>query len=69
MRHLHTDSGGNALHELKVHAAGGLRLYLILSDGVWYATHGTKKVSDKRVPAEITKAFDIFYFYMDSKEK
>lgn len=65
MRHIkgvRDPTGGNAeVHELKVHDAGGLRLYVVKFQNRWYATHGRKKPKDKDVPKEAKKAFGIFF--------
>ena len=47
----------SAVWELK---SGGFRLYIVAYQGKWYATHGVKKVQDKRVNAEIEKALNLF---------
>ena len=65
MRFLQSDRYGAKLHELKVHSDGGLRIYVVEFDNKWLATHGVKKVKDNRVPAEVAKAFGIFYEWHD----
>jgi putative component of toxin-antitoxin plasmid stabilization module len=52
---------GAEVHELKVHRSGGLRLYLVRYNDRWYATHGVRKVSDKQVPKQAAKAYQIFW--------
>jgi hypothetical protein len=68
MRHLETDSRGNQLHELKIHTPA-LRVYLVKSKSTWVITHGVKKVKDKLVPREISKAWDAFYLWQSPSEK
>jgi hypothetical protein len=70
MRYMESDSLGNQLHELKNHKPA-VRLYLFkLAEPVgstrWIATHGTEKVKDSRVPAEMERAWKIFYTWRDS---
>jgi hypothetical protein len=65
MKHLKSDSDGVEVHELKHHAHGGYRLYIVKFEGRWHTTHGVKKVKDKQVPAEISKAFDLFYNWQE----
>lgn len=69
MRHLDSDSLGNEIHELKNHKPA-VRLYMVkLANSVgetrWLATHGTKKVKDNRVQAEVDRAWGIFYNWLD----
>lgn len=64
MRHIHAidpRGAGAEVHELKVHRNGGLRLYVVRFEKRWYITHGVKKVPDRKVPREATKAFSIFW--------
>lgn len=61
MRHLKSDTLGNEVHELKTHADGGRRLYLVKSGVRWHATHGRRKPKDNKVNSEIGKAFELFY--------
>lgn len=68
MRYLESDSSGNQLHELKIHTPA-LRLYLVRSKSTWVVTHGVKKVKDKLVPREISKAWDAFYLWQGDNQK
>lgn len=52
---------GAEVHELKSHSGGGLRLFVVRYHSKWYLTHGGKKVSERRVPVEAARAFDIFW--------
>ncbi|MHA7292638.1 hypothetical protein [Arthrobacter sp. HLT1-21] len=58
MRFLQSGRGGTQVHELK---ADKYRLYVVKHTFIWYTTHGTAKVKDSRVPAEIEKALSIFW--------
>jgi len=67
MKHLRTEEGVE-VHELKVHADGGYRLYLIPEDGRWLVTHGVRKVKDNRVMAEVSKALRLFAEWKEAEE-
>lgn len=59
LRFLEFDTkSGAKVFELK---SGIWRLYLVNWQGVWFATHGKRKVTDSRVQQEINFAFDRFY--------
>lgn len=52
---------GAEVHELKSHSQGGLRLFVVRFQSKWYLTHGGKKISERRVPAEAERAYAIFW--------
>ena len=56
LKHLRTTPKG-VVWQLK---GDRYRLYLIQYGGIWYASHGVKKLQDKRVNAEIDKALAVF---------
>ncbi|WP_172592119.1 hypothetical protein [Subtercola boreus] len=68
MRHLATDSMGNEVHELKVHLNGGSRVYVVKHGDRWFATHGSRKPKDSRVPTEIGVAWAVFYEWYDREK-
>jgi putative component of toxin-antitoxin plasmid stabilization module len=59
MRLLQVD-GQPRVWEIKAHCGPGWRLYVVQEGRCWVATHGTKKVSDKKVPKEVAKARKIY---------
>lgn len=48
--------GEPKVHEIKAHDGPGYRLYVVRQGTTWIATHGCRKPSDKRVPAEVARA-------------
>lgn len=58
MRQLRVD-GDPPIHEIKVHAGPGYRLYVVRYGTDWVATHGREKPKGKKVPAEVKRAREI----------
>jgi putative component of toxin-antitoxin plasmid stabilization module len=56
---------GSGVHEIKVRAGPGYRLYVVQQQRDWVATHGRKKPSDRKVPKEVSKARQIFNRYQN----
>jgi putative component of toxin-antitoxin plasmid stabilization module len=52
--------GQPAVWEMKVHEGPGYRLFCIQSGTDWYATHGCRKPSDRRLPFEVGAARKCF---------